>query len=138
VPNGYQVWDASLQLVRSVPSQALRKVFINTPETKNIRWPVDPADQDKVMNGFRDKCKVPGCLGAIDGSVIPMKKPTKKQANQDSDSYHGYKGGVAFLLLAVCDIKLRFTYVNAGAPGVRGTQGSLDAVNSMTTLRQAS
>jgi hypothetical protein len=114
----------SLSVVCLHPTvQALRKVFINTPETKNIRWPVDPADQDKVMKGFRDQCKVPGCLGAIDGSLIPMKKPTKKQANQDSDSYYGYKGSIASLLLAVCDIKMRFTYVNAGAPGCVGDAG---------------
>jgi hypothetical protein len=100
-----------------------RKVFILTPETKNIRWPVDPEDQERVMQGFRDECRVPGCLGAIDGSLIPMKKPTKQQANQDADSYYGYKGGIASLLLAVCDINMKFTYVSAGAPACVGDAG---------------
>jgi hypothetical protein len=68
----------------------LRKVFIHTPETKNVRWPVGPADQVRVMQGSRDWCKVPGCLGAIDGSLIPIELPTKGQVNQDDDSY--YKG----------------------------------------------
>jgi hypothetical protein len=94
----------------------LRKVFICNPETKNIRWPVDPVDQERVMQGFRDNCKVPGCLGAIDGSLIPMRKPTKEQANQDAVSLYGYKGGIASLLLAVCDVNMMFTYVSAGAP----------------------
>jgi hypothetical protein len=56
------------------------------------------------MRGFRDICKVPGCLGAIDGSLIPMRKPTKDQASQDADSYYVYEGGKALLLLAACDI----------------------------------
>jgi hypothetical protein len=99
---------------------ALRKVFILTPETNNIRRPVDPVDQERVMQGFRDNCKVPGCLGAIDGSLIPMRKPTKDQANQDADSYYGYKGGIASLLLAACDINMMFTYVSAGAPACVG------------------
>jgi hypothetical protein len=47
------------------------------------------------MKGFRDECGVPGCVGAIDGSLIPQRKPTKEQANQDTDSYYGYKGGIA-------------------------------------------
>jgi hypothetical protein len=61
--------------------QALHKLFINTAETKHIKWPVIPTDQDKVMQGFRDMCKIPGCLGAIDGSLIPTRKPAREQAN---------------------------------------------------------
>jgi hypothetical protein len=101
----------------------LRKVFIENTATKNIKWPREPADQRRVMQGFRDRCKVPGCLVAIDGSLIPMRKPTEQQANQDADSYYGYKGGIASLLLAVCDIDMRFTYVNAGAPACVGDAG---------------
>jgi hypothetical protein len=101
----------------------LRWLFIINPATKIIKWPKEVEEQQRVMKGFRDRCNVPGCIGAIDGSLIPMKKPTKQQANQDSDSYYGYKGGIASLLLAVCDIKMRFIYVNAGAPACVGDAG---------------
>jgi hypothetical protein len=101
----------------------VRHLFLVNPPTKNIRWPRDETAQATVMQGFKDRCKVPGCLGAIDGSLIPMKKPSRQQANQDSDSYYGYKGGIASLLLAVCDINMRFTYVNAGAPACVGDAG---------------
>jgi hypothetical protein len=53
-----------------------------------------------------------------------MKRPSRQQANQDSDLYYGYKGGIASLLLAVCDIIVRctrFTYV--GAPACVGDAG---------------
>jgi hypothetical protein len=56
--------------------KALRHLFLVNPPTKNIRWPRDEAAQATVMQGFKDRCKVPGCLGAIDGSLIPMKKPS--------------------------------------------------------------
>jgi hypothetical protein len=68
------------------------------------------------MQGFRAAYGLPGCLGAIDGSLIPLKKPTKAQVTQDANSYFGYKGGIASLLLAVCDADLQFTYGSAGAP----------------------
>jgi hypothetical protein len=65
----------------------------------------------------------PGCAGAIDGSLIPQRKPTKEQANQDTDSYFGYKGAIASLLLAICDAEGKFLYVSAGAPACVGDAG---------------
>jgi hypothetical protein len=65
--------------------------------------------------GFRAAYALPGCLGAIDGSLAPFKKPTEAQANQDADSHHLSNGGIVPLLLAVCDADLQFNCVNAGA-----------------------
>jgi hypothetical protein len=103
--------------------RVLRTVFVEDPATKNMRWPKTDEDQKRVMDGFKRACKIPGCLGAIDGSLIPMRKPTKEAANQDSDSYYGYKGFIASLLLAVCDADMLFTYINAGAPACVGDAG---------------
>jgi hypothetical protein len=103
--------------------RALRYVFLEKAETKNICWPKTDVEQLRVMQGFRTAYGVPGCLGVIDGSLIPQRKPTKAQANQDADSYYGYKGGIASLLLAVCDADLQFTYVSAGAPACVGDAG---------------
>jgi hypothetical protein len=52
-----------------------------------------------------------------------MHKPTTEAANQDSDSYYGYKGFIASLLLAVCDADVLFTYINAGEPACVGDAG---------------
>jgi hypothetical protein len=98
-------------------------LFGESPGCKNINWPVDKESECRVMKGFRDRCGVPGCVGAIEGSLIPQRKSTKEQAHQDTGSYYGYKGGIASLLLAVCDIDMRFTYVNAGAPACVGDAG---------------
>jgi hypothetical protein len=98
-------------------------LFCKSAQIKDIKWPSDEESKQRVMKGFRDKCWVPGCVGAIDGSLVPQRKPTKEQAKQDTDSYYGYKEGKASLLLAVCDIHMRFTYVNAGTPACVGDAG---------------
>jgi hypothetical protein len=83
--------------------RALQFALLQQDETKCVRWPKTEAQQVLVMDRFMNAYELPGCLGAIDGSLIPQRKPTKAQANQDADSYYGYKGGIASLLLAVCD-----------------------------------
>jgi hypothetical protein len=99
---------------------ALCKTFTRDANTRNIVWAKEGEAQQAVMEGFKKQFSLPGCMGAIHGSLIPQRKPTKKKANQDSQSYYGYKGGIASLLLAVCDSDMRLTYVNTGAPaGVR-------------------
>jgi hypothetical protein len=95
--------------------RALQDIFVLNANTKNILWPKEDDEQVCVMDRFKKRCQLPGCIGAVDGSLIPQRKSTKEQANQDSDSYYGYKGGIASLLLAVCVADMKFTYVNAGA-----------------------
>jgi hypothetical protein len=95
--------------------RALPYIFLQQAGTKNVCWPKEEEEQIWVMQGFRAAHALPGCLGAIDGSLIPVKKPTKAQAIQDADSNYSYKGIIASLLLAVCDADLHFTHVSAGA-----------------------
>ena len=66
---------------------------------------------------------LPACIGAVDGTLIPIipcKKPTKAQARGDTDAYYGYKGFISTLLLAGVDTIGRFIYVLGGAPGCCG------------------
>jgi hypothetical protein len=62
-------------------------------------------------------------LGALDGSLIPQKKPSAAQARSDADAYWSYKGHVARLLLAICDANGLFLYMNAGSPRTTGNDG---------------
>jgi hypothetical protein len=101
----------------------LRQIFTVNENTKNIKWPRQPDDIRRTKQGFMAKYQLPGCLLAVDGSLIPQRKPTREQANQDQDSYFGYKGVVCSLLLCCCDSDLIFRYVNAGAPGCVGDSG---------------
>jgi hypothetical protein len=116
--------------------RVLRYIFLQQTGTKTSAGPrrkiLSIFLKIRVMKGFRDAYGLPGCLGAIDGSLIPLRKPTTAQANQDADLYYSYNGGIASLLLAVCDADLQFTYVSAGAPACVGDAGLF----SRTLLKQ--
>ena len=121
------------------------------PETKVIHFPRTKEDLDEAWNETGGVFTLPGCIGAIDGSLIPCKKPTKAQADGDTDAYYGYKGYMSTmdifpssswscqcpcgcgtvvkryimptLLLAVVDTFGRSIYVLAGAPRCCGDTG---------------
>jgi DDE superfamily endonuclease len=95
---------------------------------KAIQWLKEAASLSDVCARFERDYKLPGCCGAIDGCVIPM-KPTSKQAGGDSDCYWNYKGHPASLLLAVVDSDMCFTYINAGAPGNISDAGQYNRSN---------
>lgn len=103
--------------------KALYKVLVVDAETSEIVWPSTPHGIQGVVDGFRTKYGLPGCAGAIDGSLIPMKKPLKKQVGGDADAFWGYKGYICSLLLAVVDSDKLFRYVHCGAPACLGDAG---------------
>jgi hypothetical protein len=124
--------------------RALREIFVGNANTRNIVWPKAEDKQVSVMDGFKRRFPMPGCIGAVDGSLIPQRKPTKEQTNQDSVSNYGYKGGIASLLLAICDADMKFIHhsssihVNVGAPACVGDAGLFGRSQlKASTLRQA-
>jgi hypothetical protein len=102
---------------------ALYKVLFESLDTGLVKWPTQPDSLQRVCSGFEAKFKLSGCAGAIDGSLICMKKPKRSATGGDADAYFGYKGFVSHLLFAVVDSNKMFTYVNAGAPGCVGDSG---------------
>jgi hypothetical protein len=102
---------------------ALHKMLVIDRVTRTVRFPRETNDLKAVFEGFRRKFRLPGVAGAIDGTMIMMKKATASQANPDTDSYYSYKGGIAMLALCVCDADMRFTYANVGAPACVGDAG---------------
>ena len=74
------------------------------------------------MRGFSSRWGLP-YVGAVDGSLIPQRKPSSQQAGGDADADWSHKGHTASLLLAICDADGLFLYVNAGAPGTVGDAG---------------
>ena len=102
---------------------ALKYVLIQDPLTKEIKFPSTEAEVRGVMQGFSEKYGLPCVLGAIDGSLIPMRKPTREQTGGDRDAYWCYKGHIASLLLSIVDVNGLFLYASAGAPGCMGDAG---------------
>lgn len=81
----------------------LRPKFIKTP------------DQDKLSemaDYFEERFGIPQCVGAIDGSHIPILKPPQYQSD-----FHNRKGWHSIILQATVDGKGMFWDLNVGQPG---------------------
>lgn len=120
----FQIPHASLSVCILHPTvHVLRHAFMDHVLTKNIIWPATREAWEAIAAKFLARWGLPCVGGAIDGCHIMMKKPKKDEAGGDTDAYYSYKGGVASLLLAVCDADLVFTYVDAGNPATVGDAG---------------
>lgn len=85
--------------------------IVNVLLTEYIQFPTGN-ELTSVINGFRTKCNVPQCAGAVDGCHIPVRPP----ANNHTD-YYNRKGWYSVLLQAVVDHKYVFRDVVVGWPG---------------------
>ena len=65
-----------------------------------------------VLNGFQRKWNFPQCLGAIDGTHIPIKAPLIHHSD-----YYNRKSFHSVILQGICDSQCCFTDVFAGWPG---------------------
>jgi len=82
-----------------------------------IAFPTAIADVHSVMAGFISGVSgiyMPGCIGAVDGTYIPILRPHYAHF---PEAYWCYKhNNYAILLVAVVDACERFTYISAGHP----------------------
>lgn len=78
----------------------------------NIRFPLTREEQQKNRLEFYRKCRIPGVLGAIDGTLIPIIAPTHQE-----EAYRCRKGFHALNVQAVTDCNLKFIDLVAKWPG---------------------
>ncbi|XP_048590712.1 protein ANTAGONIST OF LIKE HETEROCHROMATIN PROTEIN 1-like [Nematostella vectensis] len=76
-----------------------------------IKIPVGE-ELDKVVAEFKHKWGFPQCVGAIDGSHIPVKAPIEFHAD-----YYNRKGWYSIILQGAVDSRYRFIDINVGWPG---------------------
>ena len=70
---------------------------------------------DVTMASFQAAAGLPMCAGAIDSTFVHMLKPSVW-----GDTFWCYKNFIAILLLAVCDHRGHFTFVDVGSAGCVG------------------
>ena len=65
---------------------ALKAVLVTGPE-REIRFPKTDHEQLQAIAAFAERWHLPGVIGAIDGSLILMRKPSRKQGGNDTDGW---------------------------------------------------
>ena len=83
---------------------ALNKEYLKTPTTTS--------DWIHISAEFEDEWNFPHCLGAIDGKHIMMECP-----KNGGSAYFNYKSFHSIVLLAICDAKYCFSFIDIGAYG---------------------
>lgn len=63
--------------------------------------------------GFFKKWQFPNCIGALDGKHIRIEAPP-----MSGSKYFCYKKFFSIILMAICDYKYRFLWVNIGQFGM--------------------
>lgn len=67
---------------------------------------------EEIKKGFEELRGFPNVIGALDGKHVRV-----KNLPLQGSMYHCYKGFFSVILLAMCDGKCRFTFVDIGAHG---------------------
>ena len=83
---------------------ALKNDYLKTPST--------PAEWKQVAEEFEREWNLPHVIGALDGKHITIQNP--KMGGSD---FHNYKGFNSSNLMAICDAKYRFLWVDIGSYG---------------------
>jgi len=76
-----------------------------------IAWP-QGGSIERISNSFMERAGIANCVGAIDGSHIPVEKPIV-----EGREYFNRKHSYSIVLLAVVDCDMKFINVYCGDPG---------------------
>jgi len=81
-----------------------------------IKWPFAESEKCAIAKQFEKQRDIPNICGIVDGTYIEIRRPKVKMPN----AYWCRKNYWAITAMGVCDDKLWFIYIRAGAPGSRG------------------
>jgi len=87
-----------------------------------ISFPSTNEEALKVVEGFRDKSTnglFDGCVGAIDGWLCPILRPTPTSVNTVIDFFSGHYQKYGINVQLCCDSLCRFTAFSVSNPGSR-------------------
>ncbi|XP_011858795.1 PREDICTED: uncharacterized protein LOC105556324 [Vollenhovia emeryi] len=103
----FQIGRSTAYKIISEVCQAIWNAFQPTylPDMNSEKW-------SNVADEFYLRWQFPNCIGAIDGKHIKIRCPP----NSGSDFYN-YKQYFSIVLLAICDARCKFTWVDIGQYG---------------------
>ena len=108
-----------------VSDKTVWPVVAETVAAINLRFPIptfDTADQRRLEEleaefAARSDGVLRGCVGAVDGMAVCIRKPSSLESGGKPWQYYNRKGFYALNLQAVCDAKKKFLYGSIRCPG---------------------
>ena len=80
--------------------------------TEYLKHPSTTGEWRSISSEFEREWNFPHCLGALDGKHVIMECP-----RDGGSAFYNYKSFHSIVLLAICDAKYCFTFVDIGASG---------------------
>jgi hypothetical protein len=103
------------------------RAIINSPELR-MKLPETSDECEKAASGFRSisyNDAIPNCVGVLDGYLLKINTPKKKEATNVRSYYSGHYQCSGVNIQAVADHHCRFTYLAVAAPGSTGDNDAM-------------
>ena len=104
----FRVGDNTISLFIPEVADAIYEEY--APE--HLHCPSTPEEWQAVADAFGKLWQFHNCVGAVDGKHVGIRAPA-----HSGTFYHNYKGFFSIILMAVCDARYRFLFVDVGANG---------------------
>ncbi|XP_055921572.1 putative nuclease HARBI1 [Eupeodes corollae] len=98
-----------------------------------LKFPRSFMEWEDVAEGYSRRWSFPLCLGAMDGKHIGF-----RASKTDGALYYNYKGFNSIILLAMCDARYKFTFIDVGCNGRLSDGGVLNRSDLCTILSNPS
>jgi hypothetical protein len=111
------------------------KAILKAPELR-MKLPETSEECELAASGFRSisyKEAIPNCVGVLDGYLLKINTPRKREALNVRSYYSGHYQCSGVNVQAVADHLCRFTYLAVSAPG---STGDNDAIHQISLARR--
>lgn len=107
---------------------------INSTGALRIKFPQTSVEFNKAISDFTTistDCAIVNCVGVIDGYLLRIKVPSKKEAGNVRSYFSGHYQCYGVNIQAVADHHSRFIYIGLAAPGVTADRDALEQCDKL-------
>lgn len=90
------------------------QAIVNEYYDELVKCPTTALEWKRIAHNWETETNLPHCLGALDGTHIPIKCPAREPGGL---SYWNYKGFYSIAVLALCDANFKILWCQVGANG---------------------